>query len=170
MGDLLSLTAGFLWAATSLYLKRVVRTSMTPSQMLFYQLGFSAVQLSVMSLLFEPRQVTHLTPVVVASIAYQGIIVAFASYLVWFWLIQVYPVSNISGFHLLHADLRHSARRFAPSRTADGEAAGRRRVGDVRNGPGQLAGALTAKPLERRFEWPRSRRNPVRTSTRCRQA
>lgn len=23
---------------------------------------------------------------------------AFASYLVWFWLIQVYPVSNLSGF------------------------------------------------------------------------
>jgi drug/metabolite transporter (DMT)-like permease len=98
LGDLLSLTAGFLWAATSLYLKRVVRTSMTPSQMLFYQLGFSAVQLSVMSLLFEPRQITDLSGVVLASIAYQGIIVAFASYLVWFWLIQVYPVSNISGF------------------------------------------------------------------------
>ena len=98
VGDLLSLTAGFLWAATSLYLKRVVRTSMTPSQMLFYQLGFSAVQLSVMSLVFEPRQVTDLSGVVLASIAYQGIIVAFASYLVWFWLIQVYPVSNISGF------------------------------------------------------------------------
>jgi drug/metabolite transporter (DMT)-like permease len=98
LGDLLSLTAGFLWAATSLYLKRVVRTSMTPSQMLFYQLGFSAVQLSAMSLLFEPRQVTDLSGVVLASIAYQGIVVAFASYLVWFWLIQVYPVSNISGF------------------------------------------------------------------------
>jgi drug/metabolite transporter (DMT)-like permease len=98
LGDLLSLTAGLLWAVTSLYLKRVVRTSMTPSQMLFYQLGFSAVQLSAMSLLFEPRQVTDLSAVVLASIAYQGIIVAFASYLVWFWLIQVYPVSNISGF------------------------------------------------------------------------
>jgi drug/metabolite transporter (DMT)-like permease len=98
LGDLLSLTAGFLWAATSLYLKRIVRTSMTPPQMLFYQLGFSAVQLSAMSLLFEPRQVTDLSSVVLASIAYQGVIVAFASYLVWFWLIQVYPVSNISGF------------------------------------------------------------------------
>lgn len=30
LGDLLSMTGGFLWAATSLYLKRVVRTSMTP--------------------------------------------------------------------------------------------------------------------------------------------
>ena len=98
LGDLLSLTAGFLWAATSLYLKRIVRTSMTPSQMLFYQLGFSAVQLSVMSLLLETRRVFHVTPLVVASLAYQGIVVAFASYLVWFWLIQVYPVSTISAF------------------------------------------------------------------------
>ena len=98
LGDLLSMTGGLLWAATSLYLKRVVRTSMTPSQMLFYQLGFSAVQLSLMSLLFEPRFVSNLTPLVLACMAYQGIIVAFASYLVWFWLIQLYPVSNISGF------------------------------------------------------------------------
>ena len=98
LGDLLSLAAGFLWAATSLYLKRIVRTSMTPSQMLFYQLGFSAVQLSAMTLLLESRQVTDLNATVLASLAYQGIIVAFASYLVWFWLIQVYPVSSISAF------------------------------------------------------------------------
>jgi drug/metabolite transporter (DMT)-like permease len=98
LGDLLSLTAGFLWAATSLYLKRVVRTSMTPSQMLFYQLGFSAVQLSLMTWLLETRHVTELSVVVVGSIAYQGIVVAFASYLAWFWLIQAYPVSNVSAF------------------------------------------------------------------------
>ena len=29
---------------------------------------------------------------------YQGVIVAFASYLVWFWLIQLYPVSLVSAF------------------------------------------------------------------------
>jgi len=98
MGDLMSMTGGMLWAATSLYLKRVVRSSMTPSQMLFYQLGVSAVQLSVMALLLEPRWILDLRPLVVTALAYQGIIVAFASYLVWFWLIQVYPVSNLSGF------------------------------------------------------------------------
>lgn len=97
-GDLMSITGGFLWAATSLYLKRVVRTSMTPSQMLFYQLGVSAVPLSLMSLLFEPQRIRDLSPLVIGSLAYQGIIVAFASYLVWFWMIQVYPVSNLSGF------------------------------------------------------------------------
>lgn len=97
-GDLMSIAAAFLWAATSLYLKAVVRTRMTPSQMLFYQLGFSAVPLSLMSLLFEPQWIRDLSPLVIGALAYQGIIVAFASYLVWFWMIQVYPVSNLSGF------------------------------------------------------------------------
>ncbi|HEX9898600.1 MAG TPA: DMT family transporter [Candidatus Methylomirabilis sp.] len=97
-GDLMAMAGGFLWAATSLYLKRVVRTSMTPPQMLFYQLGFSAVQLCLMSLFFESRRILNLTPLVIGSLAYQGIIVAFASYLVWFWLIQVYPVSHVSAF------------------------------------------------------------------------
>ena len=51
-----------------------------------------------MTWLLESRQVRELTPLVVSSIAYQGIIVAFASYLAWFWLIQAYPVSNVSAF------------------------------------------------------------------------
>lgn len=98
LGDLLSLVAAVLWAATSLYLKRVVHTSMAPTQMLFYQLGVSALQLTAMSLLFESHRIVDLSPLVLACMAYQGIIVAFASYLVWFWLIQRYPVSNVSGF------------------------------------------------------------------------
>jgi drug/metabolite transporter (DMT)-like permease len=71
---------------------------MTPSQMLFYQLGVSAVQLSLMAFFLEPQWIRDLGPLVLTALAYQGIIVAFASYLVWFWLIQVYPVSNLSGF------------------------------------------------------------------------
>jgi len=51
-----------------------------------------------MSLFFESRRILDLTPLVIGSLAYQGIIVAFASYLVWFWLIQVYPVSHVSAF------------------------------------------------------------------------
>jgi len=101
LGDLYCLIAGFLWAATSLYLKGVVRSSMTPPQMLFYQLGFSAIQLSLMSLAWELHPIVALTPLVLASIAYQGIIVAFASYLVWFWLIREYPVSNVTSFTFL---------------------------------------------------------------------
>ena len=98
VGDLMSIMGGLLWAATSLFLKRIVRSSMTPSQMLFYQLGVSAVQLSVISWWFESQWMPDLSPLVVFAMAYQGFIVAFASYLVWFWLIQIYPVSTLSGF------------------------------------------------------------------------
>jgi drug/metabolite transporter (DMT)-like permease len=51
-----------------------------------------------MSVLLEAQPIKDPSPLVLASLAYQGIIVAFASYLLWFWLIQVYPVSDISGF------------------------------------------------------------------------
>ena len=79
-------------------LKVRVRERMTPSQMLFYQLAFSAVLLGAVSLLLEPRFIWLRTPGVLGGMAYQGVIVAFASYLAWFWLIQVYPVSLVSAY------------------------------------------------------------------------
>jgi drug/metabolite transporter (DMT)-like permease len=98
VGDLLVLAAGFLWAATSLYLKAVVRDRMTYTQILFCQLGVSAVLLGTLSLLLEPRFIWLRTPGVLLGLFYQSVIVAFASYLVWFWLIQVYPVSLVSAY------------------------------------------------------------------------
>ena len=97
-GDLLVLVAGLLWAVNSLYVKVRVRDRMTPSQMLFYQLAVSAVLLGAMSVILEPRFIWLRTPGVLGGMVYQGVIVAFASYLVWFWLIQVYPVSLVSAF------------------------------------------------------------------------
>jgi len=98
VGDLLILGAGFLWAATSLYLKVVVKDRMTFAQTLFCQLAFSAVLLGGLSVGLEPRFVWLRTPGVLLGLFYQSVIVAFASYLVWFWLIQVYPVSLVSAY------------------------------------------------------------------------
>jgi drug/metabolite transporter (DMT)-like permease len=36
-----------------------------------------------------------------AGVAYQAVVVAFASYLVWFWLLLRYPAARISGFTFL---------------------------------------------------------------------
>ena len=44
---------------------------------------------------------TRLTPVVVLSLAYQCVIVAFASFLVWFWLLTRYLASRLSVFSFL---------------------------------------------------------------------
>jgi drug/metabolite transporter (DMT)-like permease len=35
---------------------------------------------------------------VLGALAYQAVIVAFVSYLIWFWLLQRYPASGLASF------------------------------------------------------------------------
>ena len=42
-----------------------------------------------------------LTPLAVGSLVYQGVIVAFASYLVWFWLLTRYYAARLAVFSFL---------------------------------------------------------------------
>jgi drug/metabolite transporter (DMT)-like permease len=98
VGDLLILVAGLLWGITSLYLKAVVRDRMTFAQTLFCQLAFSALLLGAVHWAVEARAIWLARPVIFAALFYQSVVVAFASYLVWFWLIQVYPVSLVSAY------------------------------------------------------------------------
>ena len=52
------------------------------------------------SLMGEPG-VVALTPLALASLAYQGVIVAFASYLAWFWLLTRYLAGRLAVFSFL---------------------------------------------------------------------
>src|SRR6185437_1008552 len=45
--------------------------------------------------------ITHPGPLAIAALAYQAVVVAFASYLAWFWLIAHYPASRLSAFSFL---------------------------------------------------------------------
>ena len=98
LGDLLILGGGALWAAATLYLKGVVRDRMTPAQMLFYQLAVSAALLLPGAVLWEGPLVFNLGPAVLWAVLYQSVVVAFASYLLWFSLLSRYPASGLSGF------------------------------------------------------------------------
>lgn len=97
-GDMLELAAGFLWGATTVVVKKGGRVPLTPSRMLFYQLAISSVALIGASLaLREPGVVAPTVPVL-AALAYQAVIVAFASYLAWFWLLRRYPASDLAPY------------------------------------------------------------------------
>ncbi|MEK7367611.1 MAG: DMT family transporter, partial [candidate division NC10 bacterium] len=98
LGDLLLLGGGALWAAATLYLKGIVGDRMTPAQMLFYQLAVSAILLLLGALSWEDPLVFDPRPTVLWAVLYQSVIVAFASYLVWFSLLSRYPASGLSGF------------------------------------------------------------------------
>ena len=101
IGDLCGVAAAFFWSATTVLIRatRLVQASATKT--LFYQLGVSAALLPMFSFLFEEPGMTALTPLALASLAYQGVIVAFLSYLAWFWLLGRYLAARLSVFSFL---------------------------------------------------------------------
>ena len=70
--------------------------ALTPPRMLFYQLTVSSVALIGASVALGEPGVVAATGPVVAALAYQAVIVAFASYLAWFWLLRRYPASDLA--------------------------------------------------------------------------
>jgi drug/metabolite transporter (DMT)-like permease len=65
------------------------------------QLFFSIPILAAGTLLLEGGKTVILGPLVVSAIVYQTVVVAFFSYLVWFWMIHRHPVSRLAAFTFL---------------------------------------------------------------------
>jgi drug/metabolite transporter (DMT)-like permease len=101
LGDLFGVIAAALWAATTVLIRATVLARASATKTLFYQLSVSAVMLPLASLLMGEPGVVSLTPLALASLAYQGVIVAFASYLAWFWLLTRYLAARLSVFSFL---------------------------------------------------------------------
>jgi len=53
------------------------------------------------SVLMHEPGIVSLTPVVLLSLFYQGVIVTFGSYLAWFWLLRRYLAARLSVFTFL---------------------------------------------------------------------
>ncbi|HEU4438280.1 MAG TPA: DMT family transporter [Methylomirabilota bacterium] len=98
LGDGLELAGGLVWGASTVIVKARRDARLTPQRTLFYQLSISAVALTGFSVLVGERGVIALTLPVAAAIGYQAVIVAFVSYLVWFWLLARHPASGLAAF------------------------------------------------------------------------
>jgi drug/metabolite transporter (DMT)-like permease len=97
-GDILEIIAAFLWAATTLYIKRYMAGKVQPIHTFLYQLVFSIPILFVVSFILEPQWIIMLSPSIVGCILFQSVIVAFITYFIWFKLIHEYSVSRLSAF------------------------------------------------------------------------
>jgi drug/metabolite transporter (DMT)-like permease len=104
VGDLLGLLAAIGWAATTVLIRATGLSKISATKVLWYQLAISAVVMLPLSPLMGEAGIVSLnaltTPVLLA-LAYQGVIVAFASYLAWFWLLQRYIVGRMMVFSFL---------------------------------------------------------------------
>jgi drug/metabolite transporter (DMT)-like permease len=94
-GDLFGVIAAFLWASTIVLIRATKLARASATKTLFYQLAVSAGLVLVSVALGEPG-VVRVTPLALAVMAYQGVLVAFASYLVWFWLLTKYYAARLS--------------------------------------------------------------------------
>ncbi|RLB41848.1 MAG: EamA/RhaT family transporter [Deltaproteobacteria bacterium] len=97
-GDIMALTAGAMWGGTTVYIKRFLAHRTEPLQTLFYQVLFSVPLLFCLSWLFESPLFHDVSVTGILALAYQCIIVAFLSYLVWFELVHRYQVSLLHAF------------------------------------------------------------------------
>jgi drug/metabolite transporter (DMT)-like permease len=100
-GDLFCVLGAITWGAATLVIKITGLARISAEKILFYQLAVSALLLPPASLLIgEPPPDFSQAPVLLA-LAYQIVVVSFASYIVWFWLITQYAPSKLAAFTFL---------------------------------------------------------------------
>lgn len=100
MGDLLALAAGVAWGATTITIRCSVLAAAPATETLLYQLLGAFVLLLPAAALtgqwhFEP------TAVVWVHLGFQSLVVSFASFLTWCWLLRRYLASQLGVFSFL---------------------------------------------------------------------
>jgi len=101
VGDAMVLAAGLLWGATTVTVKATRLARVSANKMLFYQLGISGLALPLLSLALGEPGVFAATPFLLGVLGFQIAIVAFVTYLAWFWLVAHYPAGRLSAFTFL---------------------------------------------------------------------
>ncbi|MEC5218580.1 drug/metabolite transporter (DMT)-like permease [Actimicrobium sp. GrIS 1.19] len=101
IGDGLGILAGVLWAATTILIRRSSLSEAAPTKTLLYQLGVSALVVLPLAAAMGQFGAVSMTPVIWASMVFQSVVVTFASYLAWFWILRRYLASRVSVFSFL---------------------------------------------------------------------
>jgi drug/metabolite transporter (DMT)-like permease len=101
LGDSLGVLAGVLWGATTLAIRGSKLSSTSAEKTLLYQLAISGTALALAAAVTGTAWAPTLSALTWASLFFQVVIVTFASYLLWFWLIRHYPATRLAAFTLL---------------------------------------------------------------------
>ena len=101
LGDALGLGAALLWGLTTLVLRGSRLATAAPEKTLLYQLLVSGLALAAAAAAARETWPTALTGASLWPLAFQTVVVTFASYLTWFWLLRHYPATRLSAFTLL---------------------------------------------------------------------
>lgn len=101
LGDAFGLLAGMSWGATTVAVRGTRLSEAPPSLTLFYQLFVACAGLLLIALFSGQFGEVRWTPVSTASVLFQGVVVSFASYFCWFWLLRRYLANNLAIFSFM---------------------------------------------------------------------
>lgn len=99
-GDALGLLAGMAWGATTVVIRTTRVATLPATQTLLYQL-LGAFVLLLPAALLMGHTTFRPTTAVWAGLAFQAVVVSFASFLLWFWLLRHYLASRLGVFSFL---------------------------------------------------------------------
>lgn len=93
-GDSLGLLGGFLWGLSTVLVRTSTLASAAASKTLLYQLSIATCLLLVLTLLLNQSSF-NLTPMLVSNLLFQGVVISFLSFLVWFSLLKRYVAAQL---------------------------------------------------------------------------
>lgn len=101
LGDVLAVLGGLSWAATTIVVRVTTLSEAAPTRTLLYQLVVASVLLLGIAVGLHQSSVGAMSGIAWASLLFQSVIVAFACFLAWFWMLRRYLASRISVFSFL---------------------------------------------------------------------
>jgi drug/metabolite transporter (DMT)-like permease len=100
-GDALGLGGGLFWGLTTLVIRGSRLSTASAEKTLFYQVATTAVVAPLLSrLLGEPLTLDY-SATAWAAVAFQAVVGAFGTFLVWMWMLRHYPATVMSSFTFL---------------------------------------------------------------------
>lgn len=100
-GDALVLLGALLWGLTTVAIRVSVLRGVPAETTLGYQLLVAAVLSPLAAWAAGEDWPAHWSALALGSLFYQAVIVTFASYLLWFWLLIRYPATQVQAFVFL---------------------------------------------------------------------
>jgi len=100
LGDLIALVGAFCWGSIALLVRTTPLQHTSPEMNLLYQLAVSAVLVIPLAMLLGDT-IREPTAALVGIFAFQVIVIVAIGFVVWFWILSIYPVARMASFSLL---------------------------------------------------------------------
>lgn len=100
LGDLFCLLGAMFWAGIALLARGTKLSNSAPQMQLIYQLAVSAPLMLLAALYFGPL-IRDLQPYHLMIFSAQVVLIASFGFAFWFWLLSIYPASDVASFGFL---------------------------------------------------------------------